>query len=110
MAKKKENKVVASTETNEMVELYEMYFDYVKKVHELELLGILEMKTDRTEKHALATDFLKRTFNDFLELKGMETINPLHLGVALVLMDTISVQIEKTHKEPTKIGEAVYHK
>lgn len=107
MAKKKVEK---KSETSDMVKLYEAYFENVQKVHGVELIGILDFKCTREEKHALAADFLKRTFNEFLKMKGMETIEPDVLGVALVLMDTISVQIEKTHKDPTNIGEAVYHK
>lgn len=110
MAKKKATKSKESAEKSDMVKLYEAYFEHVQKVHGVELVGILDFKCSREEKHALAADFLKRTFNEFLKMKGMETIEPDVLGVALVLMDTISVQIEKTHKDPTNIGEAVYHK
>jgi hypothetical protein len=94
MAKKK---IEEKSEVTDMVKLYEMYFDFIQQVHGLELTGILELPKEKTEKHSLAIDFLQRTFNQFLKLNNMNTINPTTLGVVLVLMNTISVQIEKTH-------------
>lgn len=81
-----------------MAKLYDMFFNYIEVKHKDELIQILMSDIDKTDKHSKCINFIQKVYNEFLVSHKIREIDPGILAVPLVVMNTISVQIEKSDK------------